>query len=185
MYGKKLTFIAALAAIIAAALIAGCSSPSPTPLNPIPTAASPVPTVNPGPTLIGGSDQAHIEFYYTVKQYSQMYEGIPAGPGEYIYAIDVYVDSDKPVMTDDSWFSVKYQKNSSSPLITYPPATAIGYPKKTIGDGTGPAQGRLLIVLPIPDKDGYGPVPVYGKPVDEQSGTYKVSTPVNGVVRST
>lgn len=184
MTGKNPPFAPALAIFLMVALFSGCTSPTPAPATPAPTASVP-PALSPVPPPIGGSDEAHIEFYYTVKQYSQMYEGIPAGPGEHIYAFDVYVDSDKPVKTDGGWFAIEYRKNGTAALDTYPPATVIGYPSRTIGDGSGPAQGRLLVVLPAPGQGAYGPVPVYYKPASEQVGTYKVKVKAYGVIRTT
>jgi hypothetical protein len=61
--------------------------------------------------------------------------------------------------------------------------TVRDYPKTTIGNGTQPARGRVLIVLPEPGYGSYGPVPVYFKTLEQQQGPYKVYNPVPGLIR--
>ncbi len=63
--------------------------------------------------------------------------------------------------------------------------TVIDYPSTTIGNGSGPAKGRLLVALKAPGDGAVGPTPVYFKPLKEQEGPNKVYNPVYGVVRTT
>jgi hypothetical protein len=170
------------ASILAAVIFAGCASPTPAPAV-TPTATVP-PTISPAPTPPVSDDRANVTFTYVLHGAGQNYDGLlPAGPGELYYTLDVTVNSDKPIRTDGSWFTVQYRRNGSAPLLTYTP-TVIDYPSKTIGDGSGPAEGRLLVTLPEPEFDPYGPVPVYFKPIDQQEGPNKVYAPVYGFMRS-
>ena len=182
MTGTKQALTLIAATVLAAALIAGCTSPAPTPAaTPSP---APAPTASPAPTPIGGSDEAHIDFSYTTHEYTQSYEGIPVYPGEIIYGFDVTVDSDKPVKTDPDWFTIEYRRNATDTLKTYKPMTVRDYPTATIGNGSKPATGRVLVALPVPDFGAQGPVPVYFKPLDRQEGPYKVYSPVRGYIRT-
>lgn len=138
---------------------AGCTqtpTPSPSP-TPAPTAAPTLPVAPSAqvasPTPVPGSDEAHLDFTYTVKMYRTPYEGIPPNPGEVIFVVDAIVDSDKPVKTDESWFRIEYRKNATAPLMDLEPNTVYNYTSKVIGDGSGPARGHLIIALPEPEKD--------------------------------
>ncbi|MGA9139626.1 MAG: hypothetical protein WBZ29_05350 [Methanocella sp.] len=183
MKDMKLIFILIAAVITAAVFLAGCTTPTPTPsVSPSPTVP---PAISAAPTQAPGSDRADIDFTYSQREYSQPYEGIPVGQGELLYAFDVTVNSDKPVYTDESWFTVEYQQNSSAELKIYPIMTNIGYPWTTIGNDSAPAKGRLLVVLPAPGGGAIGPTPVYFKPMDKQVGSNKVYSKVYGVIRST
>lgn len=179
----KVLAIAGLVLIVT--ITAGCLQPAanPTP-TPVPTLAPTVPVAPSAqpvsPTPIGGSDEARIDCIYTVKTYPRGYEGVLPVPGQMIYAIDVTVDSDKPVKTDDSWFSVEYRKNATDSLITYTTFTNVNYPSTVIGNNTGPAKGRLLFFLPDPGEGSQGPAIVYYKPVEQQTGEYKVKNKVYG-----
>ncbi|HEY3273104.1 MAG TPA: hypothetical protein VGJ92_05040 [Methanocella sp.] len=182
MTAKKSIIFLIAASILAAILFAGCTSPTPTPvITPSPTVP---PAISPVPTPIGGSDTATIDFSYTLRQYTQMYEGIPVYPGEIMYGFDVTVDSDKPVETDQSWFTIEYRRNASAPLETFQPMAVRDYPSTTIGNGSKPATGRVLIVLPAPTFGSFDPVPIYFKPLDQQTGPYKVLNPVRGYIRT-
>ncbi len=99
------------------------------------------------------------------------------------YVLDVTVDSDKPVQTDGTWFTVEYRQNATAPNETYQITTVVDYPETTIGNGSKPATGRLLLVLPSPGDGSYGPVPIYFKPLDKQEGPYKVYSPVRGYIK--
>lgn len=178
MTACKSAIILVTASIFAAVLLAGCAGLAPT-VTPAPSAP---PTISPAPSPIGGSDEAIINLTYTVNEYRVMYEGIPIGPGEVMYGLDVSVNSDKPVSTDWSWFSVEYRQNGTSELRIYPAMTVRDYPETIIGNGSKPATGRVLIVLPEPGPGSYGPVPVYFKPLDEQTGPYYVKSPVRGII---
>jgi hypothetical protein len=180
MTARNSIIILIAALIIAAILVAGCTSPTPVPTS-TPSPSVP-PTITPAPTP-SGSDKATIDFSYVESQYNIMYEGIPINPGEIMYAFDVKVDSDRPVETDQDWFSIEYRQNGTGTLQTYQPMTVRDYPEKTIGNGSAPATGRVLIVLPAPGPGSYGPVPVYFKPLDQQQGLYKVYSPVRGYIR--
>ncbi|OPY27036.1 MAG: hypothetical protein A4E28_02188 [Methanocella sp. PtaU1.Bin125] len=182
MKGLKPLFILIAAAVMAAVFLAGCTTPTPTPA---PTATPTVPpAISPAPTPVVTDDKANIAFSYIQREYSQSYEGIPAGPGELIYAFDVTVDADKPIYTDGSWFTIEYRQNASAELKTYEPMTIIGYPSMTIGNGSGPAKGRLLLALKAPGEGATGPTPVYWKPLDRQEGPNKVYSKVYGVIRT-
>jgi hypothetical protein len=181
MTGAKSVIILIAASILAAILFAGCTSPTPTPvITPSPTVP---PAISPAPTPIGGSETATIDFSYVEHQYTQMYESIPIGPNEVMYGFDVTVDSDKPVPTDSSWFAIEYRRNATAPVETLLPMTGRDYPSTTTGNGSKPATGRVLIVLPAPGFGSYDPVPIYFKPMDQQKGPYKVSSPVRGYIR--
>ncbi len=181
----KLIFILIAAVIAAAVFLAGCTTPTPTPsVSPSPSPTVP-PAISAAPTQTPGSDRADIDFTYSQHEYSQSYEGIPAGPGEIIYAFDVTVNSDKPVYTDGTWFTIEYQQNRTAELKSYEPMTVIGYPWTTLGNDSTPAKGRVLIVLPAPGDGAIGPTPVYFKPMDKQVGPYKVYSKVYGVIRTT
>jgi len=166
--------------------IAGCAQPSATG-TPTPTTQptpSPQPTQAISPSPVPGSNEAHIDFYYNLKTYSTPYEGIAPLPGEVIYAIDVTVNSDQPIHTDDSWFHIEYRRNATAPLQDLEPNSVFEYPSTTIGGGAAPAKGRLLIALPAPE-NGNQVRPYYFKPLDQQTGDYKVKAPAYGVLRTT
>jgi hypothetical protein len=181
MTGARPVIILLAASIIAAVLISGCTSPTPTPtVTPSPSVP---PTISPAPTPIGGSDAATIDFSYVIHSAGTTFSNLlPAPDGYLYYALDVTVDSDKPVPTDGSWFTVEYRRNGSDAINTYQITTVIDYPKTTIGNGSKPATGRLLVTLPTPGDGSYGPVPIYFKPLDQQGGPYKVLYPVRGVM---
>ena len=183
MKGLKPLFILMTVAVITAAVfLAGCTTPTPTPA---PTTTPTVPpAISPAPTSVVTDDRANIEFYYVQREYSQSYEGIQAFPGELIYAFDVTVDADKPVYTDGSWFTIEYRQNATAELKTYEPMTIIGYPSTTIGNGSGPVTGRLVIALKAPGEGAVGPTPVYWKSLERQEGPYKVYNKVYGVIRT-
>jgi hypothetical protein len=182
MTGAKSVILLIAASIIVAILVAGCTSPTPTPvITPSPTVP---PSISPAPTPIGGNEEATIDFSYVVHQYTQMYESIPVYPGEIMYGFDVTVDSDKPVQTDQSWFTIEYRRNATAPIETLQPMTVRDYPSTTIGNGSKPATGRVLIVLPAPSFGSIEPVPIYSKPLADQKGQYKVLNPVRGYIRT-
>lgn len=180
---KAMVLMVSLTLIV---LAAGCTqqqaspSPSPTPQATLPAAPS---AQVASPTPVPGSDEAHIDFTYRQTTYTRQYEGITPNPGEIIYAFTVTVDSDKPVATDDSWFWIEYRKNATAPLQDLEPNTVFDYPSKVIGDGSGPAKGRLLIALPATDAGGQIR-PYYYKPIEGQSGEYKVKK-TYGLIEST
>ncbi|CAJ35141.1 hypothetical protein [Methanocella arvoryzae] len=166
-------------------LTSGCTqpaSPSPSPsYHPTLPATSSAQVASPTP--VPGSDEANINFTYIMKTYPKQYEGLTPNPGELIYVFDVKVDSDKPVQTDDSWFGIEYRKNATQPIQDLEPNTVFRYPSKTIGDGSGPAEGRLIIALPAPES-GSLIRPYYYKPVNQQHGEYLVKTKVYGILRT-
>jgi hypothetical protein len=182
MTGTKTVIILIVASIFVAILMAGCTSPSPT--ASVTLAPTVPPAISPSPTLIGGNDEAIIDFTYVPHGADKTYSNLlPAPDGYLFFTLDVTVDSDKPVQTDGSWFTVEYRRNGTEPLETYEISTVIGYPETTIGNGSKPATGRLLIVLPEPGDGYYGPVPIYFKPLDQQAGPYKVLNPVRGYMK--
>lgn len=180
MTANKSIIILIAASIIAAVFLAGCASPTPTVAPTVTPAPTVPPTISPVPTPATGSEAAAIVFTYNALQYTSTYENIPVNPGEILFGFNVKVDSDKPVSTDPGWFSIEYRQNGTSELKTYKPMTVQDYPKTIIGNGSKPATGRVLIVLPAPGPGSYGPVPVYYKKPEEQSGPYKVLNPVYG-----
>jgi len=101
-----------------------------------------------------------------------------------MYGFDVTVDSDKPIETDQSWFTIEYRRNATAPLETLQPMTVRDYPSTTIGNGSRPATGRVLIVLPAPSFGSLEPSIIYFKPLAEQNGPYKVTNPVRGYIRT-
>lgn len=175
------TFIAAI--LMAAVFLAGCTTPTPTPS---PTAVPTVPpAISPAPTQAQVDNRANIDFSYVERSSGQTYYGIAPLPGELIYAFDVTVDSDRPIHTDGSWFTIEYRQNKSAELKVYEPMTVIDYPSTVIGNGSGPAKGRILIALMAPGEGAVGPTPVYWKPMEQQEGgPYKVYSKVYGVIRT-
>jgi hypothetical protein len=183
MSGAKSVIILIAVSIIAAVFLAGCTSPTPTIAPTITPAPTVPPAISPAPTPIGGSDDAVIDFSYVIHSSGTTFGNLlPSPDGWLYYALDVTVDSDKPVSTDGSWFTVEYRRSGAEDIKTYQITTVIDYPQKTIGNGSKPATGRLLIMLPSPDNGSYGPVPIYFKPLEQQEGQYKVRTPVRGVM---
>jgi hypothetical protein len=182
MTGTKTVIILIAASIIVAVLLAGCTSPTSAPsVTPAPSAS---PTISPAPTLIGGNDEAIIDFSYVSSWYGMSYSNLrPPPEGCQYYVLDVTVDSDKPVQTDGTWFTVEYRRNATEANQTYQITTVVDYPETTIGNGSKPATGRLLLVLPSPGDGSYGPIPIYFKPLDRQEGQYKVYSPVRGYVK--
>jgi hypothetical protein len=164
-------------------LAAGCiGSPAPMP-TPAPTATpSPTVTVPPAPTLIGGSDEAHIRFDYQLGTASE-YDGQKASPGYKFYMLQVKVSSDKPVQTSPEWFWMEYKVNETAnvqdrqPFSTY----MFKYPTMVIDSGTGAARGGLIFELPAELAVGY-PKPYYYLPLEGQQGQYKVYDKVYGTV---
>jgi hypothetical protein len=180
MKGVKSPIILIAASIIAAVLLAGCTSPTSTPS----VTPSVSPTISPAPTLIGGTDEAIIDFSYVTSWTGRSWSNLRSPPeGDEFCVLDVTVDSDKPVQTDGTWFTVEYRPNATAPNETYQITTVIGYPETIIGNGSKPTTGRLLIVLPSPGAGSYGPVPIYFKPLDQQEGRYKVYSPVRGYIK--
>ncbi len=184
MNGHVIRAMVLMVSLMLILLTAGCTQPaSPTP---VPTQQPTLPAVPstqvPSPTPLPGSDEAHIDFTYNVKTYSKQYEAMTPLPGEAIYVLNVKVDSDKPVMTDDTWFRIEYQKNSSMPVQDVEPNTVYKYPSRIIGDGSGPATGLLIIALPAPEA-GYQIRPYYYKTEDQQSGDIKVKNKYYGVLQ--
>src|SRR5271157_1446777 len=180
---KKLTLIMAMAVLLATFFVAGCvSSPAPT-ATPGPT-AQPTSTPVPSPTLIGRSDEAHIQFYYSVETASD-YSGLPkASPGKIFYILDVQVSSDKPVQTSTDWITLEYKVNDTDPVKYMSPFTSVFkvYPSTIIGGDNGStAEGRLMYEMPAQLAAGY-PKPVYYLPLDQQQGQYKVYDPVYGIL---
>jgi hypothetical protein len=157
---KRFTVILAFCALLASFLVAGCiGGPVPTPT----ATATPAPSVavSTVPTLIGHSDEAHIEFYYQMgKMYE--YDGQKASPGMAFYPLQVKVSSDKPVQTSPDWFGVEYKVNATDPVKERPPFSTymFTYPTKEISSDTGAARGGLIFELPQDLADGY-PKPYY------------------------
>lgn len=178
---KRLAVIFALFVLLVSSFVSGCiSSPSPTSVptvTPAPSAAT-----SPVPTLIGGSDEAHVQFYYSLGTASD-YGGLQkASPGNLLYIVKVNVSSDKPVETSQDWFWMEYKENEtdtvhdSSRFMSY-----LKYPVRIISHDQEPARGELLIELPANMAPGY-PKPYYYMPLDKQQGQYKVYDKVYGVV---
>lgn len=187
MNGHVFRAMVLMVSIMLILLTAGCTQPSASP-SPIPTQQPTLPAVPSAqvasPTPVPGSDEAHIDFTYNVRSYSKQYEGLVPNPGELIYVFDVTVNSDKPVRTDSDWFWFEYQKNATEPVQELQPNTVFRYPSKTIGDGSGPATGRLIIALPALET-GSRLKPFYFKPLNEQSGEFLVKKKYYGVLETT
>ncbi len=112
MKDSKLLFTFIATTIVVAVFLAGCTTPTPVPsVSPSPTVPA---AISPAPTPVVKNDAATISFAYITRTYSQSYLSLPVGPGELIYAFDVTVDSDKPVYTDGSWFTIEYRQNSTA-----------------------------------------------------------------------
>lgn len=178
---RNSTVILSLLVLLASLIVAGCiSSPAPTTTitpTPAPTAAS-----SGVPTLIGHSDEAHVQFFYSMGTASD-YGGLQkASSGNLLYIFKVNVSSDKPIQTSLDWFGVEYKVNDTDPVhdsrafMSY-----VKFPEKTIGSGPGNARGEILVELPDHMADGY-PKPYYYLPLDQQQGQYKVYDKVYGVV---
>lgn len=186
MNGHVIRAMVLMVSLTLIVLASGCTQPAASP-SPSPTQQPTLPAAPSAqvasPTPVPGSDEAHIDFTYRLMTYPKQYEGITPNPGEVIYALTVYVDSDKPVYTDDSWFGIEYRKNATAPLQDLEPNTVFDYPSKVIGDGSERATGRLLIALPAPE-DGYMIRPYYYKPVEQQKGDYKVKKKYYGLLQS-
>lgn len=176
---KYITIILALIVLLAALLVAGCAS---TPAPTTTVTATPAPSALPTTTLIGKSDEAHIEFYYQIGRMAE-YDGQKASPGMMFYALQVKVSSDKPVQTSPEWFGIEYKVNATDPVSERPPFSTymFTYPTKEISSDTGAARGGLIFELPQRLADGY-PRPCYYMPFDQQQGPYKVYDKVYGVV---
>lgn len=133
-------------------------------------------------TLIGNSDEAHIEFFY---QYGSMreYDGQKASPGMVFYTLQARVGSDKPVQTSPEWFGVEYRVNATDPVTERAPFSTymFTYPTTVISSDTGPVRGGLIFEVPEGLAAGY-PKPYYYMPLDRQSGPYLVYGKVYGVV---
>lgn len=166
--------------VLVSLLVAGCvSSPAPTP-TPAPSVTA---TATPIPTLIGGNDEAHIQFFYSLGTETSEYGGMqkPA-PGYLLYIYKVNVSSDKPVPTSLDWFGVEYKVNETDPVLESTAFNAyMKYPEKTIGSGLGTARAEIFIELPKNMAPGY-PKIYYYKPLDKQQGPYKVYDKVYGVI---
>lgn len=151
--------------IIGVVLAMGCTSPM-----------TPTPTPVASPTLIGGSDEAHIQFIYGLRTYSDFW-GQKASPGKVFYIMHANITSDKPVECTPDWFYLEYKAKDTGPLtIVYPVSNR--FSSKTIQNGVY-AQGEIEFELPTDMAPGY-PKPVFWMPVDRQTGPYKVKQPVYG-----
>ncbi len=169
--------------LLASLLIGGCITPtSPSPLQSTSATAAPVATMPPSPTMIGNSDEAHVDFNYQLGT-SYEYDGLKASPGHKFYMLQVKVSSDKPVQTSLDWFWMEYKVNETDSVQVRQPFTTymFKYPTMVIGPGTGAARGGLLFELPDKLADGY-PKPCYYMPLEEQQGQYKVYDKVYGKV---
>jgi len=178
---KNIKLILALIVLLVSLLAAGCvSTPAPTATitpTPAPTAAA-----SAGPTLIGHSDEAHVQFFYSMGTASD-YGGLQkASPGNLLYIFKVNVSSDKPIQTSLDWFGAEYKVNNTDSVHDSRAFMAyVKYPEKTIGPGQGNARGEILIELPAQMAEGY-PKPYYYLPLDQQQGPYKVYDKVYGEV---
>lgn len=162
--------------IIGAVFLAiGCTAPVKVPT---PTAtATPSPMATAGPTLIGGSDEAHVIFNYGLRTYHDFW-GQTASPGMVFYIMHVNITSDKPVDCTPDWFSLEYRVNNIEPVkIAYPVSSRFN--SAVIQNGVY-ATGEIEFELPDHLAEGY-PKAVFNKPIDQQSGIYKVKQPVYGV----
>jgi len=140
-------------------------------------------TASPLPTLIGGNDEAHVQFFYSLGTETSEYGGMqkPA-PGYLLYIYKVNVSSDKPVPTSLDWFGVEYKVNETDPVQASTAFNAyMEYPEKTIGSGPGSARAEIFIELPKNMAPGY-PKIYYYKPLEQQQGPYKVYDKVYGVI---
>lgn len=159
--------------------VSGCTGTSPAPApTPTPEAATFTPV--PSPTLIGGSDEAHIDFRYSISSYTH-YDNIEAQPGKVFYRVIVEVSSDKPVETSADWIKLEYRSGPADSINYYEPFTHT-YPSKVIGPDTGAAKGVMLFEVPKPISYEYQPVLIYSPPVppEKQSGPYRVYSNVTG-----
>lgn len=180
---KRIEYIFLLSVLLAVSIVAGCvSSPVPTP-TPVPTATpTPAATVSPAPTLIGGSDEAHIRFNYQLGTASE-YGGLQkASEGNLLYLLQVKVSSDKPVQTSQDWFWIEYKVNESDSVHTsHSSISFVKYPAKVIGNNSDSARGELIFELPANMAPGY-PKPYYYMPLEDQQGPYKVYDKVYGEI---
>lgn len=180
---KKLLMLVFIVLSIMA--VSGCTDKddyAPTMIPTVPPTPSPTVTATaiPTPTLIGGSDEAHIAFSYSYMA-TKEYRGLTANPGYKLYVLDVSVSSDKPVETSADWFSIDYRRNASESIKTYYPITS-KYPSFTMGPTTGPVEGWLLFELPDSNDGQYSLQPVYTAPKNFIfKGPYKVYGKVYGV----
>jgi hypothetical protein len=165
-----------LIAIIAVVFLAiGCAAPVPVPTPT--TTSTPAPTATAGPTLIGGSDEAHVIFNYGLRTYHDFW-GQTASPGMVFYIMHANVTSDKPVECTPDWFALEYRVNNIEPVKTaYPVSNRFN--SATTQSGVY-ATGEIEFELPDQMAEGY-PKAVFWKPVDRQNGIYKVKQPIYGV----
>ncbi|HTY90825.1 MAG TPA: hypothetical protein VMC84_06575 [Methanocella sp.] len=181
---KRYSILFALSVLIASLLVAGCTgSPVSTPA--VTATPNPSAIVSAVPTLIGNSDEAHIEFYYQLGKMAE-YDGQKASPGMLFYPLQVKVSSDKPVQTSPDWFGVEYKVNDTDPVQTRQPFSTymFTYPTRELSSDTGAARGGIIFELPANLAEGY-PKPYYYMPLDQQQGPYKVYNKVYGVVGAT
>ncbi len=175
--------ITLIAAAITAVFLAGCTTPTPTPaVTPSPTVP---PAISPGATPTPApSTTADVSLEYVIHSKGTYWPPLLPAPGGYLYyVIDVTVRSDKPVAIDGAGFSVEYRRNGTDGLKAYR-MNVIDTPTPATANSTSPAIGRLIVTLPEPGPDAYGPVPVYLTPLDQQKGPYKVNTPAYAVMRT-
>jgi hypothetical protein len=132
------------------------------------------------PTLIGNSDEAHIQFTYQLGTASE-YSGLQkASPGNLLYILQVKIRSDKPVETSQDWFWMEYKVNESDDIhSSHSSFSFVKYPTKVLNNSTDFAGGELIFELPAKMASGY-PRPFYFMPFEEQQGAYKVYDKVYG-----
>ncbi|MCD1296305.1 hypothetical protein CUJ83_14980 [Methanocella sp. CWC-04] len=171
-------YFAIMILIMAAIMMTGCASPEVSP-TPAPT-ITPAPTSVPSPTLIGGSDEAHVAFYYNLRS-TPYYAGLEAQPGKKLYLLDVSISSDKPVQASAEWFRIDYRRNATDDIVPYYPIT-YEFDATEMGPDTGVVTGRFIFELPDPTSSEFTMQPVYDPPEPEnQVGPYKVYDEVYGV----
>jgi hypothetical protein len=180
---KQITWMLALIVTMSALVIAGCvGSPSSSPTIAPTVGPSPTATPIPSPTLIGGNDQANIQFYYQLGSGSQ-YSGLqPSSPGDLLYILQVNVTSDKPVQTSQDWFWMEYRANASDSIHdSHASISFVTYPNKIISSNTTSARGEMIFELSATMAQGY-PKPYYYMPTADQQGPYYVYSKVYGTV---
>jgi hypothetical protein len=176
---KAIPIIFVLSVLIVALATAGCLNKSTTPA----VTATPVPTATKTPTatLIGNTDEAHVQFFYSMGTQSD-YGGLQkASKGNLLYIFKVNVSSDKPIQTSLAWFGAEYKVNDTDAVHdTRAFNSYVTFPEKTIGPGLSSARGEILAELPDHMAEGY-PKIYYWLPLNQQQGPYKVYDKVYGV----
>ena len=174
---KRMMLMILLPAFIAACVVAGCvTSPSPAPT----ITPTPLPSSSAAPTLIGKSDEAHIQFTYQLGKQTELDGLQKASPGSLFYVLQVKVKSDKPIETSQDWFWMEYKANESDDLHSTNSAFSfVKYPTKVLNNSTDFAGGQMIFELPATMAPGY-PKPFYFMAWEDQRGPYKVYDKVYG-----